>query len=105
VAETYVVNGTVKEISDLLIEAKDEMKKLSNEHADYTHYENLKEYYSNTLAFFDFCQDPEGSFEQVVETFNNYRNTARTCFFDLNYIFEDSINGMHTEEEDIEDEI
>ena len=49
---------------------------------------------STTLAFFDFCCNPEGSFEQVKDTFNNYRNTAREYFFDLNYMFGDSIGGM-----------
>ena len=47
------------------------------------------------MAFYDFCCHPEGSFEQVVETFNAYRNTARECFFDLNYVFDDSIRGLN----------
>ena len=70
------------------------MKELSSDYSDYEHYPALESYFTNTLAFFDFCQNPEGSFEQVVETFNNYRNNAREYFFDLNYIFEDSIGGM-----------
>ena len=97
VSEAYVVDGTVKKISNLLTEAKTLMKEIGDEYSDYVHYPDLKEYFTNTLAFFDFCQNPEGSFEQVVETFNNYRNTAREKFFDLNYIFEDSIDGMNVQ--------
>ena len=104
VSEVYRVNGEVENISDLLIEAKASMKELSDKYSDYENYSSLKTYFTNTLAFFDFCQNPEGSFEQVVETFNNYRNTARTCFFDLNYIFEDSIDGMYKEDEEFEEE-
>ena len=70
------------------------MKQLSSDYSDYEHYPVLKEYFTNTLAYFDFCQHPEGSFEQVVETFNSYRNNAREYFFDLNYVFCDSIGGM-----------
>lgn len=98
VAEVYEMNGESEKISNLLIEAKDEMKELSDKYSDYENYSSLKTYFTNTVAFFDFCKNPEGSFEQVVETMNNYRNTARACFFDLNYIFEDSIEGMYAEE-------
>lgn len=102
VSEAYVCSGDVDEISALLIEAKTMMKELSDEYSDYEHYPALKSYFTNTLAFFDFCRNPEGSFEQVKETFNTYRNNARVYFFELNYVFEDSIGGMHedTTEED-----
>ena len=70
------------------------MKGLSDNYSDYEHYPALKGYFTTTMAFYDFCRNPEGSFEQVVETFNNYRNNARESFFDLNYVFNDSIGGM-----------
>lgn len=89
VTEAYDVSGKTQEIEELLDEAKVLMKDMSNKHSDYEHYPNLKGYFTNTLAFFDFCQNPIGSFEQVVETINNYRNEAREYYFDLNYIFED----------------
>lgn len=94
ISEAYVCSGDVDEISEYLNTAKALMKRLSDEYSDYEHYPVLKEYFTNTLAFFDFCQNPEGSFEQVVETFNAYRNNAREYFFDLNYVFCDSIGGM-----------
>ena len=94
ISEAYICSGDVDEISNLLINAKTIMKDLSATYSDYEHYPALKSYFTNTLAFFDFCVNPEGSFEQVVETFNNYRNNAREGFFALNYIFEDSIDGM-----------
>ena len=94
ISEAYKCSGKAEEISKELIAAKDLMKQLSNEYSDYEHYPVLKEYFTNTLAFFDFCCNPEGSFEQVKTTFNTYRNDAREYFFDLNYVFGDSIGGM-----------
>ncbi|MBR5447715.1 MAG: hypothetical protein IKV40_04750 [Clostridia bacterium] len=94
VSEAYIVNGTANKIENLLKSAMENMKTLDDQYSDYTHYPYLKSYFTNTLAFFDFCKDPEGSFEQVVETFNQYRNNARTYFFELNYVFENNINGM-----------
>ena len=84
ISEAYVCSGDVEEISEQLNSAKALMKQLSSDYSDYEHYPVLKEYFTNTLAYFDFCQHPEGSFEQVVETFNSYRNNAREYFFDLN---------------------
>ena len=99
VSTAYEVNGTAAEITELLEEAMDQMKTLSNKYADYEHYPNLKEYFTNTTAFFGFCLEPEGSFDQVVDTFNEYRNNARNYFYDLNYVFEDSIFPKKEEEE------
>ena len=110
ISEAYKCSGKADEISQSLTIAKDLMKQLSDDFSDYEHYPILKEYFTNTLAFFDFCCNPEGSFEQVKDTFNNYRNNAREYFFDLNYVFCDSIGGMNdfvageeTEEETEED--
>lgn len=94
ISEAYKCSGKADAISKDLESAKDLMKQLSDEYSDYEHYPALKKYFTNTLAFFDFCCNPEGTFEQVKETFNNYRNTAREHFFDLNYVFCDSIGGM-----------
>lgn len=100
VSVAYEVNGTADEITRLLERARERMKKLSDRHSDYEHYPNLKEYFTNTTAFFGFCLDPEGSFNQVVETFNTYRNNARNYYYDLNYVFEDSIFPDKKESDD-----
>ena len=102
ISEAYKCSGKATEISKELCNAKDLMKGLSDNYSDYEHYPALKEYFTTTIAFYDFCCNPEGSFEQVVETFNNYRNNARESFFDLNYIFNNSIGGMdkHTKSEE-----
>ena len=94
ISEAYKCSGKADSIANELNAAKTLMKQLSDDHSDYEHYPTLKKYFTNTLAFFNFCCDPEGSFEQVKDTFNNYRNNAREYFFDLNYVFGDSIGGM-----------
>ena len=90
ILEAYVCSGDVENTSSLLNEAKTIIKTLSDEYSDYEHYPVLKEYFTNALAYFDCCQNPEGSFEQIMETFNNYQSIERKCFFELDYIFEES---------------
>lgn len=89
VSNAYVVNGKVDEAQTALDAAKAQMKELSSEYSDYEHYPNLKGYFTTTSSFFDFCQNPTGSFEQIKETVNNYKNEARDYISDLDYIFED----------------
>lgn len=84
----YTVNGKVEEAQVALDEAKGYMKELSDKYSDYEHYPNLKGYYTTTSSFFDFCQNPSGSFEQVKDTINDYKNEARDYSSDLDYIFE-----------------
>ena len=94
ISEAYKCSGQVEIIEEKLNAAKTLMKELGSDYSDYEHYPTLKKYFTNTIAFLDFCRNPEGSFEQVVNTFNTYRNNAREYFFDMNYVFNDSIDGM-----------
>ena len=89
VSNAYKVNGKVDEAKNALDEAKAQMKELSEKYSDYEHYPNLKGYYTTTSSFFDFCQNPTGSFEQVKDTINDYKNEARDYISDLDYIFEE----------------
>ena len=84
----YIVNGKTEEAQRALDNAKAQMKELSEDYSDYEHYPNLKGYYTTTSSFFDFCQNPTGSFEQIKTTINDYKNEARDYINDLDYIFE-----------------
>ncbi len=85
----YIVNGKAEKAQTALDAAKAQMKELSEKYSDYEHYPNLKGYYTTTSSFFDFCQNPTGSFEQVKGTINDYKNKARDYINDLDYIFEE----------------
>ena len=89
VINAYEINGKMEEAQIALDAAKTNMKELSDKYSDYEHYPNLKGYYTTTSSFFDFCQNPTGSFEQVKDTINDYKNEARDYISDLDYIFEE----------------
>ena len=88
VSNAYVLNGKIETAQTALDAAKAQMKELSSEYSDYEHYPNLKGYFTTTSSFFDFCQNPTGSFEQIKQTVNDYKNEARDFISDLDYIFE-----------------
>lgn len=89
VTGAYQANGKIAEAQTALDSAKELMKELSDKYSDYEHYPNLKGYYTTTSSFFEFCQSPTGSFEQIKTTINDYKNEARDYISDLNYIFEE----------------
>ena len=83
----YEVTGKAEEALLALDEAKAIMKQISEEYEDYEHYPALKAYYTETSSFLDFCSNPTGSFDQLRETLNDYKNNARDLSSDLEYIF------------------
>ncbi len=89
VTSSYIVNGKIEEAQNALDTAKSQMKELSESYSDYEHYPNLKGFYTTTGSFFDFCQEPTGSFQQLKYTINDYKNEARDYINDLDYIFEE----------------
>ncbi|MEF2837183.1 MAG: hypothetical protein U0N82_05620 [Oscillospiraceae bacterium] len=89
VTNAYIRSGKVDIAQAALDDAKVMMKDLSEKYSDYEHYPNLKGYYTTTKSFFDFCQNPTGSFDQYTNTLNDYKNEARDYISDLDYIFED----------------
>ena len=88
-SNAYITNGKVAEVQECLSQSKTLMKELSDLYSDYEHYPALKGYYTTTSSFFDFCQNPTGSFEQIKTTTEDYKSTARDYKADLDYIFED----------------
>lgn len=89
VGNAYIVNGKVAEAQGYLDEAKVQLRSLGENYSDYEHYPALKGYYTTTVSYFEFCQDPTGSFNQVKTTIGNYRDTIRGYKSDLKYAFED----------------
>ena len=72
------------DISSNLDYAEKDMKTLSN---NYEHYQNLKDYFTTVKAFYDYCQNPTGSFEQAASTIEDYRNKIRDYYYKLEYVF------------------
>lgn len=87
VVSAYRVNGTSDEIASLLSDAKEALRTISDEYSDYEYYPTLKDYYSAVNAYFDFCENPTGSFQQLADTRNDYENDAREYQNDLDFVF------------------
>lgn len=89
VVESYRQNGMLAEIEGLLSSAIEIIKELSYNHSDYEHYENVKKYFTAVNTYFNFCSNPSGTLEQVMENTNKYNNTADECYNSLYYFFEE----------------
>ena len=88
VTEAYKASGQTDDIQNNIDGAKELLIKISKNNPKYIHYSDLKGYLAETVAFYDFCCDPEGSFDQLVETSNAYRNNSRKYYNSLALFFE-----------------
>lgn len=85
----YITSGKSEEIEQALNAAKENMRMLSQEFSDSEYYNDMKDYYTTTQSFYDFCKDPSGSFDQLRTTLNDYRNSIREYKNRLDFVFED----------------
>ena len=95
VISTYEANGKIGQIDALISVCRDEMKDFSKKSSDYEHYPDLKSYYVNMMAFYDFCKSPVGTYDTATDTVNNYRSTEKTYYYSL-YCFLDEAFGTST---------
>lgn len=84
----YKLNGTAYSAQAALESAKLDLKELTEQYVDYEYNSSLREFYTMTSAFFDFCMSPTGSFEQYKTLFSDYRKAASEYMIDLDFIFE-----------------
>ena len=88
VQDAYIVKGDTAKIKEHLDLAKASMRELSEKYSDYEHYPNLKNFYTETCAFFDFCMDCTGvTFDQAAITIKDYRDNGRNYKNDLDFVF------------------
>ena len=83
-----IKNGTCAKVEEYMSEAKDELKQVTADYADYTGYPTLKTFYSEISSYLEFIKNPSVSFSQVETTVNAYETNIRTYKNDLNFIFE-----------------
>lgn len=84
----YGLNGNYQIALDTMETAKENMKIMGEQYADYEHYPSLKSFFTTTSAMLEFCASPSGSFQQYQNLLNDYRKEARDYINDLDYIFE-----------------
>lgn len=88
VIQTYINYETYNSIDVNLANAKEALKSVTNNYADYTGYPTLKMYYSEILSYADFCKSPSGSFEQLKTLINTFDSNLRYYKNDLSFIFD-----------------
>lgn len=69
VCKVYQSNGKFSDIKSNLDNAKSEIQSATD---DIDNYEDMKNYYSSCLAYYDWLQYPGGNFNQFTDTINQY---------------------------------
>lgn len=73
----YLQNGTVDKVMGVIEDVNARLKEIDSNAVGVELKDSVVNLVSVTNAFFEYCQNPTGSFEQSKETINEYRNEAR----------------------------
>ena len=83
-------NSGINEIVDTnFAEVKALLKEMDPTYENQTYYSTLKEYYSDSLAYYNFVISPTGSFSQLSTTLNGHTSKLTEHMNDLSFIYED----------------
>lgn len=99
VISTYEANGKLAPIDASVIVCRTEMKELVEDYPDCVYLSDLKDYYVNMMAFYDYCKNPTGTYETALETVNAYRVNERTAYFSLQCFLYDETEDSITSTE------
>jgi len=72
---------------NLLDQVKEMIKEMEKEYEEETLYSILKEYYSETLSYYNFVSSPSGSFSQFSSTINGYNSRLNKHISDLSFVY------------------
>ncbi len=83
-------NTGINEVVDSdFAEVKALLKEMDSTYENETYYSTLKEYYSDSLAYYNFVISPSGSFNQLSTTLNSHTDKLTEHKNDLSFIYED----------------
>lgn len=87
VRSAYIMSGLTEKASQYMDLAKSTLSELGDIDPEYEYYTILKDYYISVNSFFEFCQNPTGSFELAKDTLNEYKNKVRDYSSELDFEF------------------
>jgi len=89
VSYAYEEAGLNEANATILEEAKKKLKDMDTQYEDETLYSILKEYYTNSMSYYNFVVSPSGSFSQLSSTINGYKATIEKNKQELSFIYEE----------------
>lgn len=85
----YDNTGINEVVASSFAEVKALLKEMDPAYENQTYYSILKDYYSDSLAYYDFVTSPTGSFSQLSTTLNGHTSKLTEHMNDLSFIYED----------------
>lgn len=89
VLDVFRANEVDRVAEENFDEIKALLKTMTSTQQEQTNYSVLKEYYAETLAYYNFVASPSGSFAQLASTLNGYTSKIEKLKNDLSLTYED----------------
>ena len=88
VTRTYKVTGKSDEIKSKLNEARDKIRTLNEKYPDYDVCTKLKTLYTKIQTYYDYCINPTGSFNELQNIIQTFRQDVRDAKNELSFDLE-----------------
>lgn len=88
VVMSYRVNGVSYQIAQYLAAGKTSVKTLTEEYPDYQYTSDLKNLYNKLNSYFEYCEAPDGSYNEMKEITSAYNTAIKQLTEDLKFTFE-----------------
>lgn len=89
VTTTHQDSGLNAKNEEVFEEVKNLLKEMDSQYEEETLYSVLKDYYTNTVAYYEFITAPDGSFSQLSSNLKGYTSQIDENRQDLAFIYED----------------
>lgn len=83
----YELSGETAQIEEAIDAAKEQLREMSEKYSDYTHYPDLKDFFTSTVAYYETCFKSGNSLEQYKELYTDYEKAGKEYIADLDFIF------------------
>lgn len=85
VTAAYKATGKADEIKENLDKAREKLKDLSDKYPDYDVCTKLKTLYTKIQTYYDYCMNPTGSFKELQNTIQTFRQDVRSAKNELSF--------------------
>lgn len=87
IRDAYYLNGTIESIQTEMDASKDMIKSFNADYPNFEGADALKNIYTQTTAYFDFCVNPSGNLIQAMNSISDYRDSVKASMAELDFIF------------------
>lgn len=87
IQDSYYLNGSVAAVQEKMDTIKEKLKDLEEKYPDCEGLDELKNIYTQTNVYFEFCTNPSGTILTAMKQRSEYQDAVKKSIAELDYMF------------------